>query len=70
MGIKIEQEWHITSVEKGRQFPGATIAADDGATYSMFAPRAKRVVAAMNALRGVTTKDIKKLTPEKIRSLL
>lgn len=64
--MNINDPWTIHNDETGtRQFPGASIAADDGATYSMDAPRAKRLVALWNAFLGVPTKEIERVAAHK-----
>ena len=54
--MKITEEWEIIEESYG----ACTIGADDGATYLMDAPRAKRLVRLWNAFLGVPTNMLPK----------
>ena len=59
--MNIHEEWILRDVEKGRQFPGATVCMDDGAYQTQSANRARRMVALWNAFLGVPLREIQKL---------
>jgi hypothetical protein len=58
--VNIKQEWALSKDFTG-DYGASLICADDGATYAMHTPRAKRLVALWNAFLGVSTARIKKL---------
>ena len=63
---------NLTVDMSGTEYHGgaAQILADDGATYSMYGPRAERLTLLWNLFAGVPTEQIAVLTPSDIGNMV